>query len=361
MVVLTTILVGLLFADDFFTPEPEPRFIEMPIATSVSRAEHDEQLAALRRFAGTLNHGGIKFDDLVIVGIRDQYIPGSYRRVHIDTGWVRSPRFSVGFMRAEDITDDIFSEMLAYTGIDDVDISMTVWIQPNRLFYDYLLENQAIRTLAEPHLRLRSFARRINSNTTYYHELTITSIQDYALIYYEYYWAIAEGILLGESLPNRFSVQTISVDGSSELPPHRFLVGLANQAHLEDEALIQEILHYIGLEADDVIFSHFPIDIHYTSEVRRDFLLVNAEIYKLYNQYKRINEFLDMHPHISASVDPASRGHASPISMIIRFRDERYLPDEELFTNMLDFAGVERDEIRAFVHRSSGNFFPVFQ
>jgi len=324
------------------TVETEVRFVEMPIATSVSQAEHDTQLATLRRFAGTLNQGGREVDDIVIVGIWNQYIPGSYRRVYFDTG--RKPhRFNVRFMHVEDITDDIFSKMLAYTGIDEVDISMTAWFRPDNLFHDFLLENQAVRILAEPHLRLRSFARRINSGTTYYHELTITNIEDSALIFHEHYWGMQDG-------------RTISVDGP---PPFRFAVGLASLAHLEDDALIQEILHYIGLEANDVRFFHFPVGSSYIYETQQDFLLVNAEIYKLYNQFKRVNEFLDMHPNIDASVDAASCGRSPQSKLTIRFWGEQYLPDEELFADMLDFAGIGRDEIRVFVHRR-GVFHPIF-
>ncbi|MCL2386253.1 MAG: membrane lipoprotein lipid attachment site-containing protein [Defluviitaleaceae bacterium] len=311
-----------------------------------------EQLARLHQFAEKLNAGGTEFSDIRVSRIshfpnRDvSVLVGSW-----DSGEVKYISFDINFLHDKDLIDEeLFAEMLAFTGIDEDNIHVSRgWLQHNHIAFfhgypDYLLVNSAVYEIAQPYLRLREFAKEINVNTTYYHEVTITSIWD-------------------NVQSTSFDIHSGFVFPPSYRPndPVQISVGLSNHQLTQDETLIAEILQLTGLSREQIRFEVRAIDSNY---INYDFLRVNEELAELTRQHERMMEFMDLIPVRSVRrgiimdgvigfLVPPNRGAAQFADGIRRdgrrfgmgFSSEEHAENEELMEVLLAFTQIPRNEI----------------
>ncbi|MCL2386254.1 MAG: hypothetical protein FWC89_01775 [Defluviitaleaceae bacterium] len=310
-----------------------------------------EQLARLHQFAEKLNAGGTAFSD-----IRVSRIMHSGRTIPVgawDSGEFKRIAFEIFLLNAEDSADEeLFEEMLTFTGIDadNIRVIRSGWHDEHITFThgypDFLLANAAVYEIAQPYLRLREFAKEINANTTYYHEVIITSITDYVR-------DTSFNIHRGFVFPPNYRMNN----------PLRMTVGVSNHELTQDEELIAEILQVTGLPRSQIRLEVRPIEATY---VTYDFLRVNEELAELYRQRERMMEFIDLIAIRSVRrgivmdsvihfAFPPSRG-AEPFMFWhgcvcggrhfhVGFTSEEHANNEELLEVILAFTQIPHDEI----------------
>ncbi|MCL2571205.1 MAG: hypothetical protein FWE11_02280 [Defluviitaleaceae bacterium] len=339
LVTLLIILVALLLVGCGDTPAEILPTVEADILITnhSAKTDFDQQLALLHEFARNLNYGGVELTDLRVTRVWGH--PGRTLETYdIRTGTSMQVSFDMAFFNKEDMhNEELIAELFAFTGIAEDDISIAAWpgIVPFR-YYDFLLVNQAMYEFAKPYLLLREFAMNINSDTTHYHEITITSISDHAQF----------NCLISDRQRNT-----------------RFEVGLSTTEHVNDQDLRVEILDFTGLSSSEVSFLQRSVGSAY---IESDFLRENAELAELYRQWNRLQEFWDIVQvrtarrglvidHVITSIGPPSRGIApftlndgtvlDPSVFSITFSRQSHLEDDNLLAQLMDFTGISRDAI----------------
>jgi len=135
----------------------------------------------------------------------------------------------------------------------------------------------------------------------------------------------------------------------------RFRIGLSPSGYANSE-LINEILTFAGLDSDEAQFEIAGTHSWYTEQ---DFLRVNEELMRFYQQFMRLRRFSEVLPvhsvrreilmdSVWVTLAPAgSGGDGSGFS--IGFR-EGHEVNEELIETLLLFTGIDRDNINIEAH-----------
>jgi len=186
----------------------------------------------------------------------------------------------------------------------------------------------------EQYQRLREFARNINSGTTYYHEVIITLVQYHG----------------------------------SHIDPPNYSIWFSSVSEHQD--VVEEMLAFAGLSRRYVRLESQPGAVSgYAGMFAPDYLLVNAELRELGEQWDRLDVFASyMSPIRSvrrgivmdiviSGFSPAGRGNRifrrsdgtisernTPFK--VTFTYEHHLDNEALIGAILDFTGIDRDNIR---------------
>lgn len=312
-------------------------------------AEFEQQLSRLHEFAATLNAGGTELSDLRVTRAMG-FHGGSLGIWDEVTGESRNVTFEINFTREEDANNtELIAEMLEFVNINAEDIWITSFGEGfSRFdFPDYLTANAAVYQFALPILRLHEFATNINANTTYYHEVVITSIWDNS----QHSWLSLSGV-------PEFS--PLGWDGWTQA---RFSVGLSTAEHLQNEELINEILDFAGLTRVDVHFEVRAIDSNYVSF---EFLRVNAELAELYQQWQRLQELMELMrirttrrgivmDTVINGISPANRGTIpfylgdgrmwDMFGFNVSLSSQTHVENEQLIQTILTYTGISPDNI----------------
>jgi len=298
--------------------------------------QHRYQYQLLREFALKLNTGTVYLSDIVISEVR--YTPSNWLAIWDFDEYNRPvvrPVFYVFFL-GDDYMDKnvIVEELLAFTGIDENNLYVRAFdvVRQTSAETDYLLVNEEFYRIMRPNLRMHEIATKINSGTTYYHEVIVTSISDR--------WTRWNSVNLFYLPP-------------PNMPRDRFMVWLSSDEHVNNVQLISEILEFTGLDSEDVFFGRVPtMGSNYTRQV---FLQVNKELGELAAQYERLKEFMEMNLVLNTrgddtfygpirSVMPASHGEYWR-SFRVWVDNEYYYDNEAFIDELLVFTGIDRDNI----------------
>jgi len=334
------------------TPEPSPTAptrgtgtLFEAIDTAIQNAtlhgqyesEFDIQLARLHEFATNLNRGSVALSDIIVTRIWGH--PEGHVMPDPITGLDIRILFDVGFFHTSTLHDEyLIEELLEFTGINRDDISFFAYPQVIPfVFYEFLLVNTTINEFAQPHLRIKEFARNINSDTITYDEALITV-----------FWDMGQFVDL--------------LQGGVMQP--RFTIGLAVPELKYDANFISELLSFTGVSLDDIEFQQTDVGSHY---IEFDFLHVNAELGELAQQWERLVQFSNLTTirtirrdipmeNLINFIAPASVGMDTIIGadgrviwdasrFQVGFADKGYLTEDFLIDLMLEFTGIARDRI----------------
>ncbi|MCL2171847.1 MAG: hypothetical protein FWB71_06780 [Defluviitaleaceae bacterium] len=276
----------------------------------------DERLMRLREFAAGLNYGGVYLEDLRVVHVRASQWPG----------------FELVFAQQEDWRNrGLIAEMLDFAGIEQDEFRATF---AHRLTtvnlaggFEFMLGNRAVYDFVRPYLRLREFAYLQNSGTTTRDEIVIIEIRDALLTH-------------GANIN----------PPPCHIPRPRYVVRFHNIEDMENQALINEMLDFAELSAEEVKLQHIPISLNFT---HYDFVLVNPELAEFHIQRTRMTNLfreirvLSVRRGAVMSVPITSFGSAGSC-----FGDgfrvgisPRYYDNQLLRRVILEYSGISADNI----------------